>query len=142
MEEGWRRPDLLHALQGPLRHIPESEYSFFLRFFFKKYGPRAFPCGSVGKESACDARLGFDPWVGKIPGEGNGNAFQENTMDRGAWRAIVHGVASVGHDLGTKPLPLLKSLLNLLQYCFCFTFWFFDHEAILAHGNLSSPTRD
>jgi len=30
----------------------------------------------------------FDPWVGKIPGEGNGNPLQysclENSMDRGA----------------------------------------------------------
>ena len=27
-----------------------------------------FPCGSVGKESSCNAgRPGFDPWVGKIP---------------------------------------------------------------------------
>ena len=31
--------------------------------------------------------------------------------------------------------PFLKSLLNLLQYCFCFTFWFFGCEAcgILVH---------
>ena len=28
----------------------------------------SFPCGSAGKESACNARVpGFDPWVGKIP---------------------------------------------------------------------------
>ena len=26
----------------------------------------------------------------------------ENPMDRGAWRATVHGVARVGHDLVTK----------------------------------------
>ena len=26
-------------------------------------------------------------------------------MDRGAWQATVHGVARVGHDLVTKPLP-------------------------------------
>ena len=26
-------------------------------------------------------------------------------MDRGDWQAIVHGVARVGHDLATKPLP-------------------------------------
>ena len=27
-----------------------------------------FPCGSAGKESACNAgEPGFDPWVGKIP---------------------------------------------------------------------------
>ena len=25
--------------------------------------------------------------------------------------------------------PFLNSLLNLLQYCFCFTFWFFGHQA-------------
>ena len=41
-------------------------------------------------------------------GEGNGNPLQyscpENPMDRGAWRATVHGVARVGHDLVTKPL--------------------------------------
>ena len=32
----------------------------------------------------------------RSPGEGNGNPFQysclENSMDRGAWWAIVHGV--------------------------------------------------
>ena len=36
----------------------------------------------------------------QIPGEGNGNPHQysclENPMDRGAWQAIVHGVARVG----------------------------------------------
>ena len=39
----------------------------------------------------------FDPWVGKIPGEGNGNPLQysclENSMEGGAWQATVHGVA-------------------------------------------------
>ena len=42
-------------------------------------------------------RPGFNPWVGKIPGEGNGNPLQysclENPMDGGAWEAAVHGVA-------------------------------------------------
>ena len=41
-------------------------------------------------------RHGFDPWVRKIPLE-KGMATQDsclgNPMDRGAWRAIVHGVA-------------------------------------------------
>ena len=36
------------------------------------------------------------------PGEGNGYLLQysclENSMDRGAWRATVHGVLNVGHD--------------------------------------------
>jgi len=41
------------------------------------------------------------PGLGRSPGEGNGNPFQysclENPMDRGAWQAIVHGVA--GSDM-------------------------------------------
>ena len=85
---------------------------------------------------------GLIPGLGKSPGEGNRNALQEYPMDRGAWRAMVHGVARVGNDLETKPPPLLKSLLNLLQYCFCFMFWFFDHEAcgILAPQPGIEPT--
>ena len=57
-----------------------------------------FPGGSDGKASACNVgRPRFDPWVRKIPGEGNGNPLQysclENSMDGGAWYATVHGVA-------------------------------------------------
>ena len=37
------------------------------------------------------------PGLGRSPGVGNGNPFQysclENSMDRGAWWATVHGVA-------------------------------------------------
>ena len=35
------------------------------------------------------------PGLGRSPGGGNGNPLQYscNPMDRGAWRAIVHGVA-------------------------------------------------
>ena len=50
------------------------------------------------KESACNARdLGLIPGLGRSPGEENGYRLQysglENSMDSGAWRAIVHGVA-------------------------------------------------
>ena len=42
-------------------------------------------------------------------GEGNGNPLQysclEIPMDRGAWRAMVHRVARVRHDLATKLPP-------------------------------------
>ena len=67
---------------------------------FKKHWliQRGFPGDSGGKESACDARdPGSIPGSGKSPGEGNGNPLQysclENSMDRGAGRATVHGVA-------------------------------------------------
>ena len=51
-----------------------------------------------GKESACPCRrCGFNPWIGKIPGEENSNPLQysclENPMNRGAWQSAVHGVA-------------------------------------------------
>ena len=56
-----------------------------------------FPDGSVGKESACNAGdLGSIPGLRKCPGGGHGNPRQysglENPMDKGAWRAAVHGV--------------------------------------------------
>ena len=57
-----------------------------------------FPSGSVGKESACNAGdLGLIPGSGRAPGEGNSNPLQysclENSMDRGAGQATVHGIA-------------------------------------------------
>ena len=41
--------------------------------------------------------MGSIPVLGRFPGEGNGNPLQysclRNLMDRGAWRATVHGIA-------------------------------------------------
>ena len=59
------------------------------------YGP---PYSSDAKASACNAGdPGSIPGSGRSPGEGNGNPLQysclENFMERGAWQAIVHGVA-------------------------------------------------
>ena len=60
-------------------------------------GRGGFPGGSDGEESTCNAG---DPdsilWLGRSPGEGNGNPLQyfclENSMDRGFWWATVHEV--------------------------------------------------
>ena len=57
-----------------------------------------FPGGSDGKESAYNAGdLGLIPGSGRSPGEGIGYPLQysclENSMDKGAWWATVHGVA-------------------------------------------------
>ena len=48
--------------------------------------------------NAGDVRdAGLIPELGRSPGGGNGNPLQysclENSMDRGAWWATVHGVA-------------------------------------------------
>ena len=58
---------------------------------------RGLPHSSDGKESTCSGGdLGSTPGLGRSPGEGHGNQLQyscrENPMDRGAWRATVHGV--------------------------------------------------
>ena len=62
-----------------------------------------FPGGSDGKESACNVGAhGSIPGSGRSPGEGNGYSLQyswlENSMNRGAWRATVHGLTKVRHD--------------------------------------------
>ena len=67
---------------------------------------RGLPGGSDGKESACSAGdPGSIPGLGKSPGEGNGYPLQysclENPMDRGAWRATIHGVAKSRARLST-----------------------------------------
>ena len=67
-----------------------------------------FPCGSAGKESACNAGdLDLIPGLGRSPGEGKGYSLQysglKNSMD-----FILHGVAqsdtterlSLTHSLG------------------------------------------
>ena len=54
-----------------------------------------FPHSSVGKESACNAGdLGSIPGSRRSPGEGNDNLLHYSclgNLDRGAWRATVHG---------------------------------------------------
>ena len=56
-----------------------------------------FPGSSVVKDHpAWAGDRGSIPGWGRSPGEGNGNPLQYsslgNPMDRGAWRATVHGV--------------------------------------------------
>ena len=76
------------------------------------------PGDSDGKASACNAGdLGLIPGSKRSPGEGNGNPLQysclENSMDRGAWWAIVHGAAKSGQDWVTS-LFLFPTLHKLL----------------------------
>ena len=57
-----------------------------------------FPGGSVVKNPPANAGdTSSIPRSGRSPGGGNGNPLQysclENSMDRGAWQATVHGVA-------------------------------------------------
>ena len=55
------------------------------------------PGSSSGKESACNVGdLGSIPGLGRSPGERNGNPLHyscpENSANREAWQATIHGV--------------------------------------------------
>ena len=93
--------------------------------------PRGFPGGASSKESTCQCRRHkthrFDPWVRKVPGEGNSNPLQcsclENPMDRGAWWATVHRVTKSQMPLKRFNMhacfwyPLFLDLALLLSFC-------------------------
>ena len=72
-------------------------YQFSLALFF--FG--GFPGATSGKKSSCQCRRhkkhGFNPWVGMIPWRRKWQpapiSCLENSMDIGAWWAIVHRVA-------------------------------------------------
>ena len=82
-----------------------AEVSIFQRDLFCWWPIfKGFPGGSDGEESTCSAGgLGLTPGSGRSLGEGKGYPFQssglENSMDRGAWGATVHGVAKIGTQL-------------------------------------------
>ena len=68
---------------------------FKLNTYIRIYG---LPWCSDGKESACNAGdLDSIPGLGRCPGGGHGYPLHsfclENSTDRGAWWARVHGVA-------------------------------------------------
>ena len=78
--------------------ISMLEYCYRLNCVHTHTPDPDFPGGSHGKQSACNAGdPGSIPGLGRSPGEGNGNPLQysclENSMDREAWWAIVHGAA-------------------------------------------------
>ena len=85
---------------------------------------RGFPCGSAGKESACNSGdLGLIPGLGRSSGGGKGYPFQysglENSMD-----CIIHGVTMI--------------LTRLSAFHFHFSFWvpfdLFDCQDPLSMG--------
>ena len=84
-----------------VREATKQEASFSWRAcrFIASEGNNGFPGSSVVKKNppANIGDVGSIPELGRSPAEGNGNPLQysclENSMDRGAWWAKVHGVA-------------------------------------------------
>ena len=73
-------------------------------------------CGDSGSKAfACNARdFGRVSGSGRSSGEGNGYPLQfsclENSTDRGAWWATVHGSQRVRHDRTTNTFTFLTGL--------------------------------
>ena len=75
-------------------------YMYYISEYILVYFLLGFPGGSVVKNLPAIARdsgdRGSTPGSGRPPGGGNGNPLQYpwlgNPMDRGAWRATVHGI--------------------------------------------------
>ena len=93
----WDLEGQMLFLVFPFARIIQS----FENNFSRTTGRMVFLGGTSGEEAVCQCRrckrLGFNPWGGKIPGEGCGNPLQysylENPMGRGAWQATVQRVA-------------------------------------------------
>ncbi|CAI9165561.1 unnamed protein product [Rangifer tarandus platyrhynchus] len=88
----------------------------FLSLF--ESGFQGFPGGLDGYEAACSVGdLGSITGLGKSPGEGNGNSLQyrclETSMERGVWRATVHGVINSQTQLGDFTFFLSGRTLHL-----------------------------
>ena len=112
------------------KHIKGLVQKPTLTYVLKKLSSalaQGFPGSSDGKEYACDAGdLGLIFGLGRCPGEGHGNPLQysylENSMDRGAWQATVHGVTKSWSSLSNfhfifTPLAHLK-ISSLKHYSF------------------------
>ena len=65
--------------------------------WFQRASQVALMVKSMPAKAGDTREMGLSPGLGKSPGGGNGNPFQnsclENSRDRGVWQATVHGVA-------------------------------------------------
>ena len=91
---------VVHALVHPHTFPPESLFLILFSLILPRYlsDQMGFPGGSPVKNLPANAGdVGLIPVSGRSPREGNGNPLQYsclgNSMDKGTWQAIVHGVA-------------------------------------------------
>ena len=106
------------SFQSQRRAMPKNVQKYHTVALIS-HASRGFPGGSEVKASACSAGdLGSVPGLGRSPGEGNCNplqySFLENSMDRGALYAIVHGVAKSRPRLSNFTSYASKVMLKIL----------------------------
>ena len=98
----------LHQVVDLLEDTEKISYGCEIMMVSK---PTGLLCSSNSKESFWSAGdSGLIPGLGRSSGEGNGSLVQysclENLMNRGAWRATVHGIT--------------KSRTQLSNYYYCY----------------------
>ena len=109
----------------------------------------SFPGGSVVKNLPANAGdAGSVPGLGRSPGEANGNPLQYSCpgspMNREAWRAAVHGVTGVRHDIVIKKrqqaTPNHFSFLEKATICLIYVpaVNLYFHNGLLQSASLSS----
>ena len=86
---------------------------------------RDFPGDSAVKnphamKETCTGDASFIPGLGRFPGEANGKSLQysclENSVERGAWWAIVHGVSKSWRNQPPWLQVILQSYKSSRQY--------------------------
>ena len=111
-----------HSMEGKLATVFKIMNAYILwpsnftpgNLSYRHTSTWGFPGGKVVKNSpanAGDARdIGLIPGSERFAGGRNGNSGQDsclgNSIDRGAWRAIVHGVAKSRTRLSNESLAL------------------------------------
>ena len=105
----WMKKSLLNAF------LPTVDFNLWISAFHLMY--RWLFCLVKNlPASAGDIRdMGLIPGLGRSPGGGQGNLLHysclENSMDRGAWWAIVHGVAESQTQLSPHATCLLTTVI-------------------------------
>ena len=135
------------ASKAPSNTIHEGLHWYDV--YWRKFGSiyQVFPPANVG-----DTRdTGLIPGSGRSPSVGNGNPLQyfclENSMDRGAWRATVHGVTKSqiqlrvwAHSTSSIYMNIPFSVSNFISKNFLLLLFFF-FATLQSMWDLSSPAR-
>ena len=120
---------------GPPSRFTDSEISTAgaqESAFLHSYPPQGFPCGSTGKESACNGGdLGFIPGLGRSPGEEYSGLENSN-------ECIVRGVTESDttgfHFLSHTPPDGLSCIVHCENYRY--VHWGFQLKLPQRHGLL------
>ena len=97
-----------------------------------------FPCGSAGKESACNAGdLDSIPGLGRSPGEGKGYPLQYSDLENSKG-CIVHGVTKSWTQLSTfhSIFPSFRVFSNESALCVRWPkYWRFSFSISISNEN-------